>query len=135
VVISSVVSRASASVLLVAGLALLFAADATLSALVPGIPPAGAWLGGLLAAAWLGVAALNWLSRSTLLGGIYGRAIVSANAVLYFVSAATLTSALRRLSVPGIVWGVAGGMWLFAIVYGALLFRGPFDALTESGRG
>ena len=65
-----------------------------LPALVPGFPPDAAWLGQLLAAAWLGIAALNWLQRSALLGGIYGRATVSANVVVYVVSALSLLRAL-----------------------------------------
>lgn len=124
--ISSVVSRVSAAVLALGGLALLFAADALLPALVPGLPPTAAWLGQLLGAAWLGVAALNWLQRGAVLGGAYGRPVVVANLVLYFVTA---LSAAR--AVP------AGGprLWLLALpgaagaaVYGALLVRGPVDA-------
>jgi len=63
--IFSVLSRISALVLLIAGITLLFAPDVVLPAVVPGFPTAAAWLGQLLAGAWLGVAALNWLQRST----------------------------------------------------------------------
>lgn len=126
-VISSAVSRVSAAVLLVAGVALLFGADALLPMLAPGFPPAAAWLGQLLAAAWLGVAALNWLHRGALLGGIYGRPVVFANVVLYFVSA---LSVLRALPGGGPrLWLVAGPAAALAVAYGVLLFRGPFDPL------
>jgi hypothetical protein len=84
--ISSLVSRASAAILLLGGVTLLFAPDVVLPALVPAFPPAAMWLGQLLAAAWLGVAALNWLQRGALLGGIYGRSVVLANVALYFIS-------------------------------------------------
>ncbi|MGH8190730.1 MAG: hypothetical protein ACREP2_04725, partial [Rhodanobacteraceae bacterium] len=66
--ISSVLSQVSALVLFVAGLALLFAPDVVLPAVVPGFPATGAWLGQLLAAAWLGIAALTWLQRRVVLG-------------------------------------------------------------------
>jgi hypothetical protein len=128
VTISSIVSRASGAVLLAGGLTLLFASDTVLPVLSPGFPTAATWIGQLLAAAWLGVAALNWLHRGAVLGGIYGRPIVVANAVLYFVSA---TSALRAAVVVGRpLWAVVVVAGAFAAMYAALLFRGPFDDLA-----
>ena len=66
----------------------------------------------------------NWNSRRTTLGGIYGRPIVNLNLVLYLVSALSLlkvqdpTLAVRVLTLP---------MAIMAMVYAALLLRGPFD--------
>jgi hypothetical protein len=128
-VISSILSRISAFVLLLGGLVLLFAADAVLPALVPGFPPAAAWLGQLLAAAWLGVASLNWLQRSALLGGIYGRATVTANVVVYLISALSLVRALIGQSAPAALWFVAVPLVALAATYTALMMRGPFDPL------
>jgi hypothetical protein len=128
-VISSTLSRISAAVLLGGGLALLFAADAVLPALAPGFPPAAAWVGQLLGAAWLGVAALNWLQRAAVLGGIYGRPVVFANAVLYLVSALSLLRALVGGAAPRAVWLACAPAALLAAAYAALLLRGPFDAL------
>lgn len=91
---STQVSRASARLLLVGGLALLFVPDAILPRLVPGFPAAEFWLGQLLAAALLALAALDWLQRSALLGGIYGRPVVTSNAAFYFIAAMVL---LRRM--------------------------------------
>lgn len=114
---SSLISRANALVLLVAGMAMLFAPDVVLLRLAPGFPPAGFWLGQLLGAAWLGMAALSWMSRGAVLGGIYGRPVVMANAVMHFVSAMSLLRAgLFAYAVPAV---------LLAVVYGVLLFRGP----------
>jgi hypothetical protein len=128
-VISSTISRVSAFVLLLGGLVLLFASDAVLPALIPGFPPEAAWLGQLLAAAWLGVAALNWLQRSALLGGIYGRATVSANVAMYVVSALSLLRALLGHSAPATLWFAALPMTALAATYVALMMRGPFDPL------
>ena len=102
--ISTVVSRVSAALLLAAGVVLLFAADAVLPALSPGLPASAAWLGQLLGAAWLGVAALNWLQRNQLLGGIYGRPVVFANLALYLVGALSLLGALRDPAAPRSLW-------------------------------
>lgn len=114
---SGMISRVNAIVLLLAGVAMLFAPDIVLLRLVQGFPPAAFWLGQLLGAAWLGMAALSWLSRGAVLGGIYGRPVVMANATLHFISAMTLLrTGLIVLAIPAA---------LLAIVYGLLLFRGP----------
>ena len=127
--ISSRLSRLSAFVLLLGGLILLFASDAVLPALVPGFPPDAAWLGQLLAAAWLGIAALNWLQRSALLGGIYGRATVLANVATYFISALSLLRALLGRDAPLALWAAFVPLAVLAAIYTALMMRGPFDPL------
>ena len=122
---SSLISRASAATLLVAGLAVLFAPDVILSWLAPGFPVAAAGLGQLLGAAWIGMAALNWMSRAVMLGGIYGRSIVMANVALYFISALVVLDAARRSSAPAPLLAPGILTVLFAITYGWLLLRGP----------
>ncbi len=129
--ISSIVSRASALLLFAGGLTLLFASDVVLPALIPGFPPAAAWLGQLLGAAWLGIASLNWLQRSALLGGIYGRPIVLANLAVYFISALSLLRALPHAAAPAVLWVVLIPFAAMAAIYGALMLRGPFDSLQR----
>ena len=119
----SLIARASAILLTAGGVALLFAPE-EIVALLAGSDelPMTALLGQLLAAAWLGLAALNWLTRGSVLGGIYGRPIVLANASLYFISAMVLLDAPKGAAVwIGFVLAAA-----MAAAYGALLFRGPF---------
>ncbi len=125
--ISSLLSRTSALVLLVGGLAFLFAADALLPALVPSYPPGAAWLGQMLAAGWLGIAALNWLQRSARLGGIHGRPVVLANLALYFITATSILRPLLGGTAPNVVWIVFAIAAALSVAYGALLLRGPFD--------
>lgn len=122
--ISSLVSRLSAVVLASGGLALLFAPDALLPRVLPGLPPEGGWLGQCIAAGWLSIALFNWNSRRTILGGIYGRPAVNLNLVLYLVTTLALLKAkdptfgMRMAAVP---------LGIMALVYAALLLRGPFD--------
>lgn len=130
-VISTTISRVSAVVLAIGGAAFLFAADALLPALIPGFPPSAAWFGQLVAAGWLAVAALNWLQRGAILGGIYGRGVVFANLVLYFVSALSLLRALLG-GAPAVLWLIFIPMATMAVAYGALLLRGPFDSLQPA---
>ena len=129
-VISTVVSRASAALLLCGGLGLLFVPDLIFGAVLPGMPAQAYWLGQLLAAAWLGVATLNWLQRSVVIGGIYARPLVATNCVLYLVSALSLVRVVTAPAVPWAVWVLAVLMFVMAAAYAALMFRGPFDALV-----
>ena len=126
--VSSVVSQVSALVLFIAGVVLLFAPDVVLPAIVSGFPASGAWLGQLLAAAWFGVAALNWLQRRVVLGGIYGRPTVLANVALYFISALSLLRVLLGHGAPPLLWLAVVVTGALAVAYGALLLRGPFGA-------
>lgn len=124
---STVVTRASALLLALAGVILLFAPVEVVTRIAPGTPPASGWIVQLLGAAWLGLAAMNWLARFTMVGGIYGRAIVAANAMTYFVSAMVMLHVVRDepTSVVLVITIVAV---IMAATYGYLLFRGPFAA-------
>lgn len=130
--ISSVLSHVSALVLFVAGFVLLFASDAVLPVVLPGFPAAGAWLGQLLAAAWLGVAVLTWLQRRAVLGGVYGRPTVLANLALYFISALSLLRVLLGHGAPPVMWLAVAVTGALAVAYGVLLLRGPFGAPKRS---
>ena len=122
---SAILSRASAALLALGGLALLFASDRILPWLAPGMPPNAAWIGQLIAAGWAGIAFHNWIAREQRLGGIYGRPTVLLNLMLYMISALGLVKAdgapmaVRVMAIP------FGAM---AALYGAVLLRGPFDS-------
>jgi len=128
--ISSLITRTSAFVLILGGLVLLFAPDVALPRLVPGYPASAAWIGSLLGSSWLGLAALNWSHRATLLGGIYGRPVVLANFALYLMSALTLVRVVLGTGTSPALWFIAAPVMALAIAYAALLFRGPFDPLS-----
>jgi hypothetical protein len=102
--ISSLISRVSATLLLLGGLTLLFAPDALL-------------------------AGLNWLSRSTLLGGIHGRPVVNTNLVTHVTGALVLLRVCPAPGAPPLLWCVAAPSLALAAAYAALMFRGPFDPL------
>lgn len=113
------------------GFALLFGPDVVLGAVAPAMPAESWWLAQLLAAAWLAIAAQNWLQRHTIIGGIYARPLVYSNFVLYLVSALSLVRVLVAGAAPRGVWALAAPMCVFAVVYAALLLRGPFDVLPS----
>lgn len=125
--ISTYVARINAGLLLLGGLALLFASDTLLPSLIPTYPAGAAWLGQLLGASWLGFAAFNWLNRSLLLGGIYARPVVMANAMFYLIAFTVLVKPATRPEVPQVVWFLVVPIGLFAGYYGWLLVRGPLE--------
>ena len=122
--LTSMLTRVSAVFLGAAGVALLFAPDALLP--MAGVPASAAWLGQLLAAALLALAALDWLNRDTLLGGIYGRTVVLPNAAFHFIGATSVLRAAADLR-SGALWIVGMTLGLFAAAYAWLLFRGPLE--------
>lgn len=130
--ISSILTRTSAAYLSLVGATFLFAADDILSLIIPAFPRSGLFLGQLLGGAWLGMAALNWNHRAQIVGGIYSRPMVFANAVMFTVSA---MGVLRTATAPGAspwLWVVVIPCALFAAVFAALMFRGPFDKLNSA---
>jgi hypothetical protein len=92
-------------------------------------------MGQLLGAAWLGAAALNWVGRFAILGGIYGRPTVVANAALYFISALVLLRAAGRAPTSPALWALAAPAVVLAVAYTWLLYRGPFEKELAQRRG
>lgn len=125
--ISTFLSRVSALLFAFAGVTFLFLPDVVLPALIPGFPPSGAWLGQLLAAAWLAIATLNWLQRSTILGGIYGRPVVMTNTTVHFITALALVRPVARGATPAVLWLLLMPATFLAAVYAWLLLRGPLE--------
>ena len=80
----------------------------------------------------LGGVTLNWPQRGALLGGICGRSVVFANSTLYLISALSLLRALPGGTAPVVTWLVFVPLAVLAVVYGALLLRGPFDPLQHA---
>ena len=115
----------------VPGLALLFGGDEAL-ARTGGYTPTSAWLAGMLGAALLALALLNWFQRHSLMGGIYGRPLLMAN-LLVLANAAF--SSLRFWRANGAVHfavtGVAAGVMFAA--FGRLLFRHPVAHQPKDG--
>jgi hypothetical protein len=117
--------RASACVLFALGLTCTFMADH-----VPvwmGAPPLPALvlLVQVAGALYLGFAAMNWMGRDQLIGGIYSRPLVIGN-LLHFLTAGL---AMLKVAASGtdlaLLWPLTAVYLLLAAVFGSLLFRHP----------
>ncbi|MES3033785.1 MAG: hypothetical protein V4813_07290 [Gemmatimonadota bacterium] len=122
---STRVSDASAAFLAITGLLLLFASEEMLPMVVPGFPPAVAWLGELVASGWLAMAILNWANRKALLGGVYGRPVVLTNLLFYFSTLMTLLRLASARAVPVGAFYLLVPIAIFTLFYARLLYRGP----------
>jgi hypothetical protein len=78
----------------------------------------------ICAAAYLGFAALNWMARGSMIGGIYGRPVTIANLLHFSVAALTLIKANIAALEP-IVFALAGVYTIFAVCFGMVLFVQP----------
>ena len=73
-------------------------------------------------AAFLGFGMLNWLSRYSLVGGIYGRPIVVANFAHAFAAAALLVKAVPRGNGSPLAWAALGIYGVLAVLFGLRFF-------------
>lgn len=79
----------------------------------------------LVAALYLGFAALNWMTRHNLIGGIYSRPVAIAN-LLHFVTAGLAMTRLLAASPDlSLLWPLTILYALFAGGFGIVLFRHP----------
>jgi hypothetical protein len=116
--------EATAIVLGAAALALIFAPELVLARLA--IEPAAAAipLAELYGAALFGLALTSWMARTMLLGGIYGKAVVSGGFAHALVGVFALLHALRAATGNMFLWGACAVYALLAIAFGMLMF-GP----------
>ena len=122
---------ASALVLGLLGLVGTFAPDHVLISL--GAPPSPALLVmvQVLGALYLGFAALNWMARNNLIGGIYSRPVAIGNLMHFVVAGLAILKAVLRSPEVALLWPLALLYVAFAVAFGLILFRHPIA--TRSG--
>lgn len=75
-----------------------------------------------LGAAFLAMAAVNWMTRTNILGGVYGKPLTLSNFLFFFVSAMAYLKSDDKV----ITWTLAGFSCLLAAWFGYLVFTHPF---------
>lgn len=122
---SRILMIASAVLLAAVGLLLSFAPEETLVFMgqaAPGPVPVLLQLAGAL---YLGFAIMNWTAKGSVLGGIYGRAIVLGNFLHFAMGALALLKMASRGTVGPALWIAVACYAVFAILFGRLLFSSP----------
>ena len=80
----------------------------------------------VIGAMYFGFAMLNWMSRRSLIGGIYNRPIAIANMTHFLMVGIALTKLmLGRAALPRAFWVVTVVYVVYALIFGWLLFRTP----------
>ncbi len=75
-----------------------------------------------LGALYLGFAALNWMAKDNLIGGIYSRPVSMGNFVHFFVMGANLLRALPAGYHVAVLWVTAILYVVFAVCFGLVVF-------------
>jgi hypothetical protein len=118
--------EATAIVLGLAALALIFAPELVLARFAIEPAPAVLPLAQLYGAALFGLALTSWIARTMLLGGIYGKAVVAGGFGHSLVGVFALVHAVRAHSDNHFLWGTCAIYALLALAFGKLMFgSGP----------
>lgn len=78
----------------------------------------------LFGAALLALASMNHVARGSMLGGIYGRAVITADQVFFTIGALVLCRYAWRSSVSPRLWMAVAACVAGAVFFNLLLFRG-----------
>ena len=71
-------------------------------------------------------AMLNWISKGSIIGGIYNRPIAIANLTHFFIAGLSLIQGiLSNPSLSYIIWSIASIYSIFAILFGIVAFNHP----------
>ena len=112
----------SAGAYFVASLALIFTTDELLELASAAGTVLEIALLQLLGAALFGLAMLNWMSRYSRIGGIFGRPLVIANFANAFIAAMMLVHLWREDGLSTALRIALGFYAVFALAFGAKLF-------------
>lgn len=80
----------------------------------------------ILGALYFAFAMLNWMTKTSIIGGIYNKPIAVANFTHFFIGAmALLKGIMSKPALPYGIWAIAIVYGIFAILFGLILFRNP----------
>jgi hypothetical protein len=110
----------------VSGIALTFAPDLIIGSLGVNPSQVSIILGQILGALYFGFAMLNWMTKESLIGGIYNRPIAVANFTHFMIAGLALVKAsISNPQIPILLILVSGVYAVLALLFGILLFRHP----------
>jgi hypothetical protein len=82
----------------------------------------------IIGSLYFALAILNWMSKESLIGGIYGRPIAMANLTHFVIAGlALIKGILANPSLSYVIWSIAIIYSIFAIFFGIVAFRHPIS--------
>lgn len=80
----------------------------------------------ILGALYFAFGMLNWMSKASLIGGIYNRPIAVANFSHFFIAGlALIKSTIANPDFPLSIWAIGITYLIFALSFGLILFKHP----------
>ena len=116
----------SAMTLALIGISLIFLPNEILDYLELSVSETLQLLMQIIGSLYFALAILNWMSKGSLIGGIYGRPIAMANLTHFVIAGlALIKGILANPSLSYVIWSIAIIYSIFAIFFGIVAFRHP----------
>ena len=118
----------SAMILAMIGISLIFLPNEILDYLELSVSETLQLLMQIIGSLYFAFAILNWMSKGSLIGGIYGRPIAMANLTHFVIAGfALIKGILANPSLSYVIWSIAIIYSIFAIFFGIVAFRHPVN--------
>lgn len=114
------------------GIVLSFSPDIILTHLEIEVNRMIVFLMQILGALYFAFAMLNWMSKSSIIGGIYNRPIAVANFTHFLIAGlALLKGIISTPELPLVIWVLALIYAIFGCLFGIILFVHPHQAIKN----
>ena len=116
----------SAIILALIGISLIFLPKEILDYLELSVSETLQLLMQIIGSFYFALGILNWMSKGSIIGGIYNRPIAMANLTHFVIAGlALIKGILANPSISYVIWSIAIIYSIFAILYGIVAFRHP----------
>lgn len=123
---TKLVMTSSAVLMGAAGIILTFAPDIVSASLNLGIDDPVIFLFQILGAFYFAFGMLNWMTRTSLIGGIYNRPIAVANFSHFLIAGLALVKGLMaNPDLPAVLWVLGIVYIVYGLSFGLIIFRHP----------
>ena len=118
----------SAIILALIGISLIFLPNEILDYLELSVSGTLQLLMQIIGSFYFAFAILNWMSKGSIIGGIYNRPIAMANLTHFVIAGlALIKGILANPSLSYVIWSIAIIYSIFAIFFGIVAFRHPVN--------
>ena len=116
----------SAMILALIGISLIFLPNEILDYLQLSVSETLQLLMQIIGSFYFAFAILNWMSKGSLIGGIYGHPIAMANLTHFVIAGlALIKGILANPSLSYLIWSITIIYSIFAIIFGIVAFKHP----------
>ena len=116
----------SAMILALIGISIIFLPKEILEYLELSVSDTLELLMQIIGSFYFAFAILNWMSKGSIIGGIYNRPIAMANLTHFVIAGlALIKGILANPSLSYVIWSIAIIYSIFAILFGIVAFRQP----------